>query len=173
MTEAEEPGGGSIAVSDDQDDVVVDPARLEAVASHAFLVLEVPAAAGLSITLVGEDRIAELKEKFLGAREPTDVLSFPVDDPFDPAPGPMVLGEVAICPSVAERQARALGRPVEDEIGLLLVHGILHLLGRDHAEPEQERAMAAEERHVLRSFRARVAAAPAPAARPAPREVPT
>jgi len=130
-------------------DAPADPARLEAVAAHALRVLGVPQEAALTVTLTGMGRIAELKEQAFGSHEATDVLSFPIDDPFDPAPGPIVLGDIVICVPVATRQARALGRTVDDEMAHLLVHGILHLLGRDHDTAARERAMAREEQMVL------------------------
>lgn len=137
-----------VAVSDDQDRPV-DRERLAAVARHAMTVLHVPPRAGLEVSLVGPDRIAELKGRFLGEAAPTDVLSFPIDAPGEPAAGEAVLGAVVICPAVAERQARALGRGLGEELAFLLVHGILHLVGRDHDTPEAERAMSREQARVL------------------------
>lgn len=134
----------------DEQRVPVDGRRLVALAARALEVLGVDAE--LSLTLVQPERMAELKERAFGVRERTDVLSFPIDDPADPGPGPVVLGDVVICPAVADRQARALGRRFDDELATLLVHGILHLLGRDHADAVSERAMAAEERDVLRQI---------------------
>lgn len=156
MSEPPDPGGSRYSIR------VEDPSgartdHLERLAAHVLRALGVPLGASLDVTLVAEQRIAELKERFFGARERTDVLAFGVDDPASPSPGPVVLGDVVICPDVAARQARALGRRPEDEISLLLVHGILHLCGRDHSDPAGERAMALEERDLLGAFRRRVA----------------
>lgn len=152
MSEPEDPGGPAaprVSVADEQDRPV-DLQSLERLARYALDALGVPESHSLSIALVSPGRMADLKHRFLGERRVTDVLSFPMDPPD--APGPAVLGDVVICPEVAERQARPLGRRVSDEIAQLLVHGILHLFGRDHADMAGERSMAAEERRLLRSF---------------------
>jgi probable rRNA maturation factor len=146
-----DPGGDpfpSITIDDEQP-VPVDAPFLRALAARALNALAVPRDAALAVTLVGADRMAELKEKALGERVPTDVLAFPMDDPADPMPGPFVVGDVVICPAVAEQQARAAGHTLNDELAILLVHGILHCLGRDHATPAEEKAMFAEQADVL------------------------
>jgi probable rRNA maturation factor len=151
-----DPGGDllpSITVDDEQA-VPVDVSFLRGVAARALEALAVPADAALAITLVEAGRMEELKEKALGhepgeQRAPTDVLAFPMDDPVDPMPGPFVVGDVVICPEVAAEQARAAGHSFNDELALLLVHGILHCLGRDHATPAEEKMMFAEQADVL------------------------
>jgi probable rRNA maturation factor len=146
-----DPGGepsSSITVDDEQD-VPVDHSFLRALAARALEALAVPAGAALAITLVGPDQMAALKEKALGERVPTDVLAFPMDDPADPMPGPFVVGDVVICPAVAVEQARAADHSLNDELATLLVHGILHCLGRDHATTEEEKSMFAEQADVL------------------------
>ena len=99
----------------------------------------------LTVRLVEPDTIATLNEQWMGKKGPTDVLSFPMDEL---APGrddeeapEGYLGDIALCPQVAEQQAPAAGHSTSDEVDLLLVHGILHLLGYDHAEPEEHREM--------------------------------
>lgn len=144
----------SVSVSDEQSDVPVDVDDLAELAERALRMLEVPAEAALTVTLVDEPGIAELKEQAFGVRRSTDVLSFPMDDLDDPMPGPLVLGDVVICPKVAARQARGLGVELQDELRHLLVHGILHVLGRDHATPADELAMAREQREILQAVRA-------------------
>ena len=95
--------------------------------------------AELCITMVDEDTIAGLNEKWMDGAGPTDVLAFPMDElrpglvSEEPEEG--ILGDVILCPAVAARQAGDAGHPTEAEIDLLTVHGILHLLGYDHAEP--------------------------------------
>ena len=102
-------------------------------------------AAQLCIKLVDVDTIANLNERYLGESGPTDVLAFPMDElrpgrgGEDPPDG--VVGDVALCPAVAARQAPEHGHSTEDELYLLTVHGILHLLGYDHAEPAEHREM--------------------------------
>ncbi|GAB2748064.1 rRNA maturation RNase YbeY [Nocardioides pakistanensis] len=107
--------------------------------------------AELCIKLVDEATIAELNEQWMEKQGPTDVLAFPMDELrpglLDEEPEEGVLGDLVVCPAVAERQAaeaRAKGQSgygTADEVDLLTVHGILHLLGYDHAEPEEHREM--------------------------------
>jgi len=147
----QDPGGGllpNISVENEQE-VPIDPAFLRDVAARALGALGVPGDAGLDVTLVDPETMAALKEKALGERVPTDVLAFPMDDPADPMPGPLVVGDVVICPAVADEQARAAGHSLNDELAMLLVHGILHCLGRDHATPAEEAAMFAEQAEIL------------------------
>ena len=97
--------------------------------------------AELCIKIVDEATIAELNEQWMEKEGPTDVLAFPMDElrpglvTEEPEEG--VLGDLVLCPAVAERQATEAGHSTEDEVDLLTVHGILHLLGYDHAEPEE------------------------------------
>lgn len=99
----------------------------------------------MSLRLVDPDTIAVLNQQWMGKDGPTDVLSFPMDeltpgqDDEDSAEG--YLGDIALCPQVAEQQAPAAGHTAADEIDLLTVHGILHLLGYDHAEPDEHAEM--------------------------------
>ena len=101
--------------------------------------------AELCVKVVDEGTISSLNEQWMGKAGPTDVLAFPMDElrpglvNEDPEEG--VLGDLVLCPAVAERQAGHAGHSTEDEIDLLTVHGILHLLGYDHAEPEEHREM--------------------------------
>ena len=138
----------SVTVSDEQN-VAVDIALLSSAAGAALVALGVPPKASVSITLVDPARIARLKGEAFGIHHETDVLAFPMDDPSDPMPGPIVLGELVICPAVAARQARGLGIAFADEMRHLVVHGLLHLCGRDHVGARAELAMAAEERLLL------------------------
>lgn len=93
----------------------------------------------LDLIFVDADEMAELNEAHLGHHGPTDVLAFPLDGPEDPPP--RHLGDVVICPSVAEAQAPGHCGTVEAELSLLIVHGVLHVLGHDHAEPEETAVM--------------------------------
>jgi probable rRNA maturation factor len=126
----------------------------------------------LSMLFVDENAIADLNERFLGEDGPTDVLAFPMDEhPVEggrspdsggtgpgvnnePVEQPTMLGDVVLCPAVARRNADATLRAYDDEIALLVVHGILHLLGMDHAEPEGATAMQRRERELLGRFHA-------------------
>ena len=101
--------------------------------------------AELSITAVDEDTIAGLNTKWMDKEGPTDVLAFPMDELrpglVNEEPEEGVLGDLVLCHAVAERQAETAGHATTDEVDLLTVHGILHLLGYDHAEPEEHREM--------------------------------
>jgi len=125
----------------------------------------------MSLLFVNEETIAELNERFLGGDGPTDVLAFPMDDepppggrqpdqggrgpgsPTDPGDPPTLLGDVVVCPTVAARQAGERNAPVDDELALLVVHGVLHLLDYDHAEPEETAVMRRREQELLDQFR--------------------
>jgi probable rRNA maturation factor len=125
----------------------------------------------LSLLFVEEDDIAALNEQFLGNAAPTDVLAFPIDavdvdvmssptsgrsgpdrPPPDPSDQPLLLGDVVLCPVVAERQAGEHAGTLDDELALLVVHGILHVLGHDHAEPEETALMRGREMELLESL---------------------
>jgi probable rRNA maturation factor len=108
--------------------------------------------------------MTELHERWMGEPGPTDVLAFPMDElrpphlggnRADPAPGadPGLLGDVVLCPQVAAEQADKAGHSTQDELELLCVHGILHLLGYDHAEPEEHAAMFGTQDQVLKLWR--------------------
>lgn len=107
----------------------------------------------LSVALVGDDEIRGLNGRYRSRDEPTDVLSFPIEDP--PPSGPRLIGDVVISVEKAARQARQRRRPLDDELEVLLIHGILHNLGYDHERsPEDEREMRAMERRVRRELKA-------------------
>lgn len=119
---------------------------LVAQARYVLSRLRIHPQADLSIVLVDEDAMALLHERWMDEPGPTDVLSFPMDElrppkDRDEQPEPGMLGDIVICPSVAAAQALAAGHSERVELGILLTHGILHLLGYDHAEPEDERLM--------------------------------
>ncbi len=112
--------------------------------------------ADLSVLLVDEDTMADLHIQWMDEPGPTDVLSFPMDEVRPPAPGvPAVegmLGDVVVCPFVAAQQARSAGHGVMEEVLLLVTHGILHVLGYDHATPEEEAEMFGLQRQLLLTY---------------------
>ncbi|MBI1378593.1 MAG: rRNA maturation RNase YbeY [Frankiales bacterium] len=121
---------------------------LDALAAQARFVLDrlrIHPQAELSVVCVDEVAMTELHVRWMDEPGPTDVLSFPMDELRQPddddEPEPGMLGDVVLCPSVAERQAAAAGHSRDEEMSLLLTHGILHLLGYDHAEPEEHAEM--------------------------------
>jgi len=136
-----------------------EPLAFDAFVELATFVLEredTPDAVELSVAVVGVEEIAELNSRFRGKEGPTDVLSFPCDDPCAVVgPGePVTLGDVVIAPEIAEQQAAELGHTVEEELNLLLVHGVLHLLGYDHIEDIDAAAMQSRERALLDAWAA-------------------
>jgi probable rRNA maturation factor len=126
----------------DEQSVQVDADDLIAVARHVVVERRVPNDMEVSLLLVDEQTIADLNKQHLGKDGPTDVLAFPIDEPGESLPDvPSMLGDVVLCPAVATEQAAGLGRTAHQEMQLLVVHGILHLLGMDHATPEEEQEM--------------------------------
>lgn len=118
-----------------------------------------PAEVGLLVT--GDDEVQELNRRYRGLDCTTDVLSFALTEGRDfavPPDGVLHLGEVIISYPQAERQARELDKDTSRELALLLVHGMLHLLGHDHAEPVEERRMRAKEQLLLQAIPGSVAA---------------
>jgi probable rRNA maturation factor len=105
---------------------------------------------------VDEKAMAELHLQWMDEPGPTDVLSFPMDElrpgleGEDAAEG--ILGDIVLCPTVAKTQAEAAGHSLMDELTMLTVHGMLHLLGFDHAEPDEEREMFGLQAEILQSF---------------------
>ena len=115
----------------------------------AVAVLDDEGAVGeLTLTFVDEDDIANLNEMHMGKQGPTDVLSFPLDDEVVPGV-PVLLGDVVVCPSVAAAQCADHAGTLDDELALLVVHGVLHILGYDHAVPDDAARMRARERDLL------------------------
>ena len=136
--------------------VTVDEGELALLARHVLAAMRVHQQAELSVVLVDEPAMEQLNRQWMEEEGPTDVLSFPMDElrpggeDEDPQPG--LLGDVVLCPQVATRQARTAGHTGEEELLLLTTHGILHLLGFDHAEPEEEKEMFALQRKLLLTF---------------------
>jgi len=112
--------------------------------------------AELCIKAVDEDTIAELNEQWMDKQGPTDVLAFPMDELrpglVDEEPEEGVLGDLMLAPSVAERQGATSGHGLVAELELLITHGILHLLGYDHAEPDEHREMFTLQAELLKEY---------------------
>ena len=136
--------------------VAVDERSIVSVARFALDAMRVNPLAELSVLLVELDVMTELHERWLELPGPTDVMSFPMDelrpgtDTEDSPPG--LLGDVVVCPQVAAKQARTAGHSTQEEMLLLTAHGILHLLGYDHAEPDEEKEMFGLQRKLLLTF---------------------
>lgn len=143
-----------ITFVDDQDDPLPTEPLIE-LARTAMEAEGVPQRSQVSLALVDEGRMAELNADYMGREGPTDVLSFPIEDPSsdfrvdsDDEP-PLLLGDIVICPAVVRANAGAAGVAFEDEIALMVVHGVLHLLGRDHVIEAEAEAMEQREREIL------------------------
>ncbi len=125
------------------------------VARFVIARMDVHPAAELSMVLVDTDTMADLHMRWMDLPGPTDVMSFPMDElepggrPDAPEPGPAMLGDIVLCPPFAAEQAEKAGHGVAHELALLTVHGMLHLLGYDHAEPEEEKEMFALQNQLL------------------------
>ncbi len=115
---------------------------------------DAPEAVELSIAVVDLAEMTELNVRYRSKEGPTDVLSFPCDDPCAVVgpDEPVALGDVVIAPEVAEQQAEEYGHTVEEELNLLLVHGVLHLLGYDHEDDDEATVMQARERVLLEAW---------------------
>ncbi len=134
----------------------VDELELLGCARYVLEQMRVHPEADLCITLVDEGAMELLHRQWMDLPGPTDVMSFPMDElrlgseDADPEEG--ILGDVVLCPAVAARQAAEAGHATVEELLLLTTHGILHLLGYDHAEPDEEREMFELQRQLLLTF---------------------
>ncbi|MCI2240110.1 rRNA maturation RNase YbeY [Paenibacillus sp. TRM 82003] len=138
----------------------VDTVEVAALARHVLDEMRVHPLADLSVLMVDGDAMSRLHEQWMDEPGPTDVMSFPMDQLRPGREGetsePGLLGDVVVCPEVAAAQAAASGHATADEVLLLVTHGILHLLGYDHAEPEEEREMFTLQRRLVLGFLARI-----------------
>jgi probable rRNA maturation factor len=141
--------------TDEQDDPL-EPGPLEQIALATMADERLPDATEVGLTLVDEPAMAALNQTHMAKTGPTDVLSFPLEDltpglPLEVAEEgpPPFLGDVIICPSVVARNAAAEQVPFEDEMALMVVHGLLHLLGYDHVVDAEAEYMEQREREVL------------------------
>jgi probable rRNA maturation factor len=148
----------TVLVSDEHPSSGVDPEHLRKLAEAVLSAEGFPPEAELSITIVDDDEMASWNSRALGKSGPTDVLSFPVeifhpgDAPtFVPDGPPLLIGDVVIAPDYVRRQADQYGMGVDDEIALMVAHGILHLLGYDHKDDADAELMENRERDILAS----------------------
>jgi probable rRNA maturation factor len=163
--------GIDVFVADEQSEYPVDHLRWLKLAEQVLAAEGVRGDTELSILFVDQQAMTDLNERFHAKEGPTDVLAFPIDEepseggrspdsggtgpgytPPEPADLPTLLGDVVICPAVATRNAAENAVTYDDEVALLLVHGILHLMGMDHEEDDEAEAMEARERELLGKF---------------------
>ena len=138
----------------------IDVAEQELISVAQFVIrkMDVNPAAELSMVLLDTAAMADLHMRWMDLPGPTDVMSFPMDElepggrPDAPEPGPSVLGDIVLCPEFAAKQAADAGHTLGQELVLLTVHGVLHLLGYDHVEPDEEKEMFALQRELLEEW---------------------
>jgi probable rRNA maturation factor len=164
-------GVPEVFCADEQADLRVDLERWQQLALDVLIHEGVRGLAELAVLFVSETEMAELNDTWMGKPGPTDVLAFPIDAaeaemvqhgqppsrgpdraPPDPADMPLLLGDVVICPAVAARQAPDHAGSVDDELALLVVHGVLHVLGVEHDNDDDRRKMQASERELLEKY---------------------
>jgi probable rRNA maturation factor len=161
-----------VFAADEQVDRPVDTIRWIRLAEAVLADEGLKGDAELSILFVDEQAMSDLNKRFLGKDGPTDVLAFPIDEEpveggrspdsggtgpgftAEPSDLPTLLGDVVICPAVASRNAPEHAGTYEDELALLVVHGVLHLLGMDHEVEDEAEAMEQRERQLLAKFHA-------------------
>ena len=163
--------GVEVFVADEQSEYPVDHVRWLKLAEQVLDAEGVRGDAELSILFVDQRSMADLNRRFHAQDGPTDVLAFPIDEepteggrspdsggtgPGYAPPGradlPTLLGDVVICPAVATRNAAGHAGTYDDELALLIVHGILHLMGMDHEDDDEAETMEARERELLGKF---------------------
>jgi len=135
----------------------VDPAVLRAAVRAALTHQAAPSPAELSLLLTDDTALQSLNHQFLGHNHPTDVLSFPSGE-LDPATNRRYLGDIAISYPTARRQAQQAAHPIRAELQLLIVHGVLHLLGHDHARAAEKKKMWAAQAEILLAIKAGITA---------------
>jgi len=129
-----------------------DEAAILSVAKYSLKKMGIHPDSELGIRFVNEDEMSELHIKWMDLPGPTDVLSFPMDEikPNSSSNGPGVIGDIVLCPAFAEKNGK---QSLAEELELLTVHGVLHLLGFDHEEISDERAMFAIQDEILKEWR--------------------
>ena len=146
----------AIEINNESESDAVDEAAVQRLSTFVLDQLHVHPEAELAVVFVDEGAMEQLHVQWMDEPGPTDVLSFPMDElrpgtEDDPTP-PGLLGDVVVCPQVAAAQAEIAGHSTMEEVLLLVTHGMLHLLGFDHAEPEDEREMFGLQRDLLVGF---------------------
>jgi len=154
-----------------ESEIAVDESEIAGICRFVLGEMQVNPMAELSVLCVDVEYMSSLHERWMGEKGPTDVLAFPMDDeliesgrqpdqggrgpgsPAEPSDAPILVGDVVICPKVAERQALDHNVAIDDEMSLLVVHGVLHLLGFDHEDDDEAAAMEKRERELMARFR--------------------
>jgi probable rRNA maturation factor len=159
--------------ADEQTAVSLELMRWVRLAEHVLDGERAPDDAEMAVVFVDVETITDLNREYLGGDGPTDVLAFPLEEEIpvgrypdeggrgpgassDPPEPPLAIGDVVVCPEIAQQQASERGVALDDELALLVVHGTLHLFGYDHAEPDDAERMQRREGELLASFDATV-----------------
>jgi len=130
----------------------VSESDLVSVAEFAMTYMGLHSDCDLAISVVDEERMSELHVEWMDLPGPTDVLSFPMDEVLPNSDEPGIVGDIVLCPQFAAKQAK---NGLDAELALLTIHGILHCLGYDHAEPTEEKAMFELQESILAKWQAR------------------
>lgn len=133
-----------------EQEIPVDHDRISALAAHTLASEDVDDSAELSVLFVAADHMRRLNSHFAGENYATDVLAFPMMEDDDD--GPAILGDVVVCPAVAEENAAKIGHSLSEELAVLVVHGTLHLMGYDHQGTEDKAEMEKRQHEILHSF---------------------
>ena len=143
-----------------ESNVKLDEADIRSLVLFGMNHLKVHPAAEVAVVFVDEEAMEQLHVQWMGEPGPTDVLSFPIDELRPGRDGEVsaegILGDIVVCPAVAQKQADAQGHALQTEVQMLTIHGLLHLLGFDHAEPDEEAEMFGLQGDILTSYRAGV-----------------
>ena len=134
-----------------------DQERLISLADFSLNSMGIHPDSELSISIVDEEEMGSLHMQWMDEPGPTDVLSFPMDEmkPYSATTGPGILGDIVLCPEFAVEQARTAGHSLQEELELLTVHGVLHLLGFDHRESDERKIMFAKQDELLMGWRSK------------------
>ncbi len=134
-----------------------DQDRLISLADFSLNSMGIHPDSELSISIVDEEEMSSLHMQWMDEPGPTDVLSFPMDEmkPYSATTGPGILGDIVLCPEFAAEQARTAGHSLQEELELLTVHGVLHLLGFDHRESDERKIMFAKQDELLMGWRSK------------------
>ncbi len=128
---------------------IVDPILIEHAVNTTLIQQNITTPIEVTVVIDGDEKLKSLNQEFLGINSSTDVLSFPAGGEIDPETGEQYLGDIIISYPRAKAQAGELNNSVEDEIKLLVVHGVLHLLGFDHVDVEEKQVMWDTQKIVL------------------------
>ena len=132
---------------------LVPEKEVVALLNFGITYMEIHPECEISLTFVGVQEMEELHIKWMDEPGPTDVLSFPMDLPENRG-DVVTLGDIVIAPAVAEKQALTAGHSIESEIYILAVHGLLHILGYDHADSDEEKVMFALQEKIVKEWKA-------------------